>query len=143
MFDLNGNGKTPEKSVTGITNAFQEYRAHLNVVAEFLFQRFETALGLKRNELVDCHKGALFGDINGETRAHISSLFYGKKDKQSFSQHDDDLIMEEHTDFTTVTLITASAPGIEVKGEVSVEQNKVSFKSNKITDNFLRIFLPK
>lgn len=106
--------KTPEL----IQHAFSQYRSHLNTVAGFLFNRIETALDLEKDSLLNAHRGALFQDPDVETRAHISSLFYGKLNPDDVEQEPETLIMDEHTDFTSITLITTSAPGIQVKGEV-------------------------
>ena len=107
------NGKLPENHAPGFQLACETFRKECNKTAQLVFKLIAKTFGKEEKFLVNQHRGALFGDMECETKSHLSSIFYqnveiGENKKES-------LLMGSHKDFTTITLLMSSAPGLQVR----------------------------
>jgi len=107
-------GVFPEEDMPGITAALVEYQEALSSVARFLLARFANALGLDNEEhFIQCHRAAVFGDPTVSSKSHISSIFY--EEIPEAKSHGVDFLMEKHTDLSSITFLSSSAPGLQVQ----------------------------
>jgi len=115
--------KFPELYVPGITTSVIEYQDAMNFVSDFLFSRIGNALNLEdEDQLKQFHRGAILGDVKVKSKAHLSSIFYQSipaEEHKTKPGKGVDFLMGKHTDLSTMTMLTSSAPGLQIQVKVN------------------------
>lgn len=122
----------PEEEIPGIKAAVSDFKESMRNISRFVLRVVGNNLELKKNELIEAHTGALLEEENVSTKAHFSSIYYKPIPKAADDavtvSETPEFLMQRHTDFSCITLLFATGPGLQVE----VKENSLSLKSIRI-----------
>lgn len=103
-YDIRFDTKYPSE-VPNFETAFVRYRYQCNRLVQYLLILIAKSFDLKDHEFLVQQHSAIF-DGSSNTKSHLSAIYYNET---SYAD-----LMDEHTDFSTFTLVFTSSPGLQV-----------------------------